>query len=255
MKKSMNLYFDNRISLKERLNAIKAAGFEEFHCGVLDECEDISLAGIVEYAANLGLKCTMIHCSYDQTRLYYFWERDEIGDAVCEDYCRQIKKCRGLTENFVIHLNSIKNKKQSKFGLSRLKKILQVCEECKINLCVENLYLEKEIPYIFRHIKHDKLKICFDTGHQHFLTPKLPMLTKYLGHIAVLHLHDNHGSQDEHLICGKGTIDWPKIAAGLKASPTIVLSAEVKNSVDIPQQVIAETYAGLEMIENLIMKN
>ena len=93
MKKSMNLYFDNRITVKERLNAIKAAGFEEFHCGVLDECEDISLAGIVEYAANLGLKCTMIHCSYDQTRLYYFWERDEIGDAVCEDYCRQIKKC------------------------------------------------------------------------------------------------------------------------------------------------------------------
>ena len=120
---------------------------------------------------------------------------------------------------------------------------------------MENLYLEKEIPYIFRHIKHDKLKICFDTGHQHFLTPKLPMLTKYLGHIAVLHLHDNHGSQDEHLICGKGTIDWPKIAAGLKALPTIVLSAEVKNYADIPQQVIAETYAGLEMIENLIMKN
>ena len=256
MKTSVNLYFDYNIPPKERINAIKAAGFDEFHCGVHDESKDVSLVELIKYAVNLGLKCTMIHCLYDKTRLHYFWERGEQGDAVCDDYCRQIKKCRGLTNNFVIHLNGSKKEKQSKFGLLRLKKILQVCTECDINLCVENLCLEKEIPYIFRHIKHDKLKICFDTGHQHFLTPKLPILTKYMKYVTALHLHDNHGSQDEHLICGQGTIDWLKIVAGLKTLPEIVLSAEVKNRSAVPMQsFLSDTYDSLAMIEKLMIKD
>ncbi len=254
MKKSVNLYFGYNISYKERISAIKEAGFDEFYCGVCDGGKDSNLSDIVQYAANLGLKCTMIHCLYDGERLHYFWERGENGDMVCDDYCRQIESCRGLTKNFVIHLNGSKKEKQSKYGLLRLKKILQVCEQCNINLCVENLYLDKEIPYIFRHIKHDKLRICFDTGHQHFLTPKLPMLTKYSNYVEVLHLHDNHGVNDEHLICGKGTIDWGKIALGLKNLPDIVLSAEVKNKDESEpiQEFLADTYTGLEMIENLI---
>jgi sugar phosphate isomerase/epimerase len=38
--------------------------------------------------------------------------------------------------------------------------------------------------------------------------------------IATVHVHDNHGTKDEHLWPGDGTIDWPATAEALKALAT-----------------------------------
>lgn len=72
------------------------------------------------------------------------------------------------------------------------------------HICVENLLSTKEIPFIFKNIKHKNLKICFDTGHKNSATKDLEILRDFGDYVAVLHIHDNFGEQDEHLICGKG---------------------------------------------------
>ena len=57
---------------------------------------------------------------------------------------------------------------------------------------------------------------CFDTGHAHCsgFSPNV------LGECAVaplsLHIHDNDGNGDDHLIPGDGTIDWDKMISALK---------------------------------------
>ena len=253
MKKSINLYFAGSKLQKEKIKAIKEAGFDEIFCGVGDATADLSLRDIVKYANSLGLGCTMIHCAYDNNKVQYFWDEGEIGDEVCEDYCNQIRKCQGLTDNFVVHLNTYSSQKESEIGLLRIKKMLDVCKECNVNLCVENLCSATEIPYIFKHIKHDKLKICFDSGHQHFITPNFDVLGKYSNYVTVLHLHDNHGNADEHMPCGQGTVDWQKVAQGLKLIPNLVLSSEVKSGrEDIDKKYLATVYQGLNMVEKLI---
>ena len=253
MKKSINLYFAGSKAQKDKIKAIKDAGFNEFFCGVGDVTEEYSLRDIVEHAKSLGMNCTMIHCAYDNNKVQYFWDEGEIGDEVCEDYCNQIRKCQGLTENFVVHLNTYSSQKESEIGLLRIKKMLIVCKECNINLCVENLCSATEIPYIFKHIKHDQLKICFDSGHQHFITPNFDVLRKYSNYVTVLHLHDNHGGADEHLPCGQGTINWENIAQGLKLVPNIVLSSEVKSGkVEIDRNYLADVFQGLCRVEELV---
>lgn len=252
MKKSVNLYFAKSKAQKAKIEAIKAVGFDEFFLGVADATEDLSLTDLVNYAKKLGLKCTMIHCSYDD-RVRYFWEDGIEGEQVCEDYCAQIKQCKGLTENFVVHFHAVKAQGQSQIGLLRIEKMLKVCDECNLNLCVENLLSTTEIPYIFEHLKHPRLKICFDSGHQLFATPDFEILEQFPNDVTVLHLHDNHGASDEHLPCGQGVNDWVKVARGLKAMPEVVLTAEVKSGQEqIDINYLKSVYNGLCMLEKLI---
>ena len=254
MKKSVNLYFAKSKAQKAKIEEIKAVGFDEFFLGVADATEDLSLTDLVNYAKKLGLKCTMIHCSYDD-RVRYFWEDGIEGEQVCEDYCAQIKQCKGLTENFVVHLHFELGQETSKIGLARIQKMLKVCDECNLNLCVENLLSVDEIPYIFKHLQHEKLKICFDSGHQNFAMPGFDLLEQYSDYVTVLHLHDNHGVIDDHLPCGEGTTNWEKIAQKLKFIPNIVLSSEVKSGKEeIDKAYLSKVYEGLCMVENLIKK-
>jgi len=57
---------------------------------------------------------------------------------------------------------------------------------------------------------------CLDSGHTNvavgggYLT--VPEFIEYFGdRIKMLHLHDNNGYTDQHLIPGQGNIDWPKV--------------------------------------------
>ena len=58
--------------------------------------------------------------------------------------------------------------------------------------------------------------ICVDTGHTHeaesFWVPSPEEMIKILGKdISILHLHDNTGHWDDHLLPGLGNINWPAV--------------------------------------------
>ncbi len=252
MKKSTNLYFNNNVDTKEKLNAIKSIGYDEFFTGIYDKLETIPWKEQIEYAKKIGLNCTMIHCSYREPLLNNFWLDNEIGEQVFQSYLEQIKLCKGYTKNFVVHLNGDKNSVVSEIGLNRIRKLLEECEKYDINLCIENLYSANEIPYIFKNIKHKNLKICFDTGHKNFLTPNFNILKEYLPYISVLHIHDNHGEKDEHLILGKGNIDLNELSKYLSCRQDLVLASEMKNNEPNFVNALKEDYKALSMLEKMI---
>ena len=58
--------------------------------------------------------------------------------------------------------------------------------------------------------------ICVDTGHTHeagsFWVPPAEEMIRILGKdISILHLHDNSGHWDDHLLPGMGNIKWPAV--------------------------------------------
>ena len=63
MKKSINLYFNNKIDTKLKIQEIKKAGHDEFFTGVFDGEETLTLNEQIEFAKTAGLSLTMIHCS------------------------------------------------------------------------------------------------------------------------------------------------------------------------------------------------
>lgn len=50
--------------------------------------------------------------------------------------------------------------------------------------------------------------ICLDTGHAHLWGDVTEAIELCSGHLHTTHLHDNHGRRDEHLVPGRGTIEW-----------------------------------------------
>ena len=63
----------------------------------------------------------------------------------------------------------------------------------------------------------DKIGICLDTGHVHIngedFSEAIKTACKYPLHI---HIDDNNGESDEHMIPGKGTIDFRPLVSSLK---------------------------------------
>lgn len=247
MRKCVNLYFSYGIDSKEKIDNIKKLGYDDFFTGMYDAKETMTWKEQIEYAKSIGLGCSMIHCSYVEPKLNNFWLDNEIGDEVCNSYIDQIEKCHAYTKNFVVHLNGSKESIVSEIGLERLKRILKVCEKYDVNLCVENLYSDQEIPYIFKNIHHKNLKICLDYGHKNFLTKDFDIMKDYGKYVTVLHIHDNNGEKDEHKIIGHGNIDWDYVAKGLSDKQDIILSSEIK----LPD---TKTYVK-DLKENLQMLN
>jgi len=80
--------------------------------------------------------------------------------------------------------------------------------------------------------------LVLDVGHAH-LDGNLDAYLELAGlRLASLHLHDNHGSEDEHWLPGLGTIAWDQVMAGLaKAGYTGPLMLEARsdpNRYDFP---------------------
>lgn len=256
MKKSINAYFCKEIDSKEKIKAIKNAGYDEFFVGIYKEKETLSWKDQIEYGTKLGLRCSMIHCYYKEHNLNNFWLNNSLGEEVTNSYLKQLEDCHEYTKNFVVHLNGSKESVVSDIGLERIKKLLKVCEKYDVNLCIENLYSEIEIPYIFENIHHRNLKICLDYGHRNFLTPNFDIMKEYGKFVSVLHIHDNYGETDEHLPIYKGNIDWNYVAAGLRDKIDIVLSSEIKlKQPEMYKDILKENLKGLNFLEKLILNS
>lgn len=69
-----------------------------------------------------------------------------------------------------------------------------------------------------------QLGICIDTGHANlhhdlFANPAAAFLRAFADRLIHLHVSDNGGAGDEHLIPGTGSIDWRSLAAALRRIP------------------------------------
>ena len=239
MRTSINLYFNSQIDTKTKLDAIKSLGYDEFFTGIYDKNETMTFAEQMQYAQKIGLPCTMVHCSYYEPRLNSFWLDGQEGEDSADDYINQINQCGNNTKNFVVHLNCSGDCPVSEIGINRLHKILKICEKYNLNLCIENLYSANEIPYIFSKIKHPLLKICFDSGHHHWLMPDFNICREYGKYITTLHLHENNGTADEHKKLTIGSQVFNRLKNDLcYVDCDTVLASELKNASDNWQEYL-----------------
>ncbi|MBY0307499.1 MAG: sugar phosphate isomerase/epimerase [Phycisphaerales bacterium] len=65
-----------------------------------------------------------------------------------------------------------------------------------------------------------RIRMCYDTGHAHITGDVYRSLATCAPVIDYLHVHDNNGTQDAHLMPGApgGTIDWPRLASVIQAA-------------------------------------
>ena len=103
-----------------------------------------------------------------------------------------------------------------------------------LTLCVENVMETSPdaLRQVAEQVNDPRLRICFDVGHAFCqsgeLAPWLDALTPYSSHV---HLHNNHGTFDEHLGLPDGTLDMAAVIRQLEAlAPQATYTLEVRSA-------------------------
>lgn len=92
------------------------------------------------------------------------------------------------------------------------KPIAEKAEQMGTTIAVENVFEEgpQTLRNLIQGVNSPNFRFCFDAGH-YFVFSKvpLPLWFDVVGEfLAEVHLHDNHGTRDDHLPLGEGEIDF-----------------------------------------------
>ncbi|KPJ76988.1 MAG: hypothetical protein AMJ54_09455, partial [Deltaproteobacteria bacterium SG8_13] len=107
-------------------------------------------------------------------------------------------------------------------------------------LMLENVYESRpeEIRPLFEQLAGQGVGLCLDTGHLTAFgnATAVEWLDAMAEHLGQLHLHDNHGEDDQHLALGTGGIDFPalfgRLAVLCPTPPVITLEPHQEDALE-----------------------
>ena len=190
-----------------------------------------------EHAEKQGVRFTHSHASFDA---------DATGDIVARNLrCAEILGIPYMVVHPVFHdaQERIYTDAEEYLDINRalFSSLAEAAEAYHVTLLCENLLWGASIPpavqcELVRRVNSPNFGWCFDTGHAHRCgLPQTSLLGLPIPPLS-LHVQDNHGSHDEHLLPGDGTIDWKEFLDSLRAigyAGDLVLEAH-HQSIDAP---------------------
>ncbi len=208
-------WFSYPLPIEERLLLIKDAGFDAVSLWWGDGDGKHTQP---DMARRIGLAIDNIHAPF--TNPNELWEDVQGG----EDYLNMLISCiddcsRHSITTIVLHVTRLSEKAPiTKIGLNRIQRLVDYAEHKGINLALENMNSIDHLDMIFDTVKSDRLGFCFDSGHEHLVHPTIKALPRYGHRLFAVHLDDNYGDDDTHLLPYDGSIDWDNIKLELKNS-------------------------------------
>ncbi|MBR0385883.1 MAG: sugar phosphate isomerase/epimerase [Erysipelotrichaceae bacterium] len=212
---AVTISYDNKNdSVYDTIDAIKKAGFRKVFLQWYDKDWEVSQQQQCNYARQQGLEIIFAHLGYQS--INDLWLEGETGDGFIERFCRDIDDCAANGIPMVMmHLCSKSVAPEpNEIGLERLRKIVAHAVEKNIKIAFENTKIPGYQEYVLSRIP--EAGNCYDAGHCHAHFNDEYDFAQFKDRFYCVHLHDNHGESDEHLLPGDGTIDWPKVMAELK---------------------------------------
>lgn len=201
---------DNQnVTAKETIDAICNAGFKNVFVQWYDKDFEMSQLEQVNYCKQKGLNIIFAHLGYQKINEIWLPE----GEYFVDRYKKDILDCFNLGIDFVVLHSCSKSEAPgpNELGLNRFKQIIKYAKEIGVKVAVENTKIKTHVEYLLDNLDDGNFGLCFDAGHYHAHFNDDWDLSKYKNRIYCVHLHDNHGNnEDEHLIPYDGTLDWKK---------------------------------------------
>ena len=93
-----------------------------------------------------------------------------------------------------------------------LEELSPVAERYGVRLAIEVIPNGLSTPSALVELVESELEadlgICMDVGHARLMGDVVEAIETCSGHLFTTHLHDNRGKNDDHLVPGKGVINW-----------------------------------------------
>jgi len=205
-------WFSYALPIEERLRLIRDAGFE----AVSLWWGDANRYQQPEMVRKRGLEIDNIHIPFHQPN--ELWRDGSAGDA----YFTMIETCIGDCAQYdipaaVVHITGFSDPPEiTEIGIERLKGLVELAENKEVCLAVENLNYLEHLDTVFEAIQSEYLGFCYDSGHEHCFHPDGDCLSRYGGMLCAVHMDDNFGDHDTHLLPYDGTMDWDGVKRNLK---------------------------------------
>lgn len=137
-------------------------------------------------------------------------------------------------------------------NLDFYRRLTKVAEREQVTICLENMPMPAltlarpaEILSLVKEIDSPNLQVCLDTGHCTMCGVSPADAVRELGsYLKVMHVHDNNGWADLHLLPYAGVIDWEAFRASLIETGfdgTLSLETGVKRTMPEPLLSYHET--------------
>lgn len=224
----------HRHNILSVLEAIRDSGFREIeicsfpaHLDYHNE-EDVKRAG--EMIRALDLRPISFHAPFAD-RIDITSPNDQIREAAVAEL---ITACRAAAllgaENIVLHPGPERERRplQEEFlqrmrhAAVSLNRVAAHCCESGVQLLLENMVPHllfgqtSDMMFLLGEINTCTVGTCLDTGHAHLSGDLGGVFHKLSGHLKMVHINDNHGDWDAHLIPGEGSIDWSWVIGELR---------------------------------------
>jgi len=108
-------------------------------------------------------------------------------------------------------------------NLRSIRELLSFAEKRDVRITIENglsmfsflLSSVEDFDRFYNDLGEEELDLTLDVGHANINGQIFKFIDRYAEKIVHTHLHDNHGTSDEHLGVGKGVIDWAEVIQAL----------------------------------------
>ncbi len=146
-----------------------------------------------------------------------------------------------------------------------MRELLTYAKERDIVICYENMPMTRfsvgsvdDIMRFVREMNDEHFKVCLDTGHVNvFEGQTLYDAVKKIGDdLVVMHVHDNDGKGDRHMLPYFGTADWEGFGKALREIGFEgVLSFETTPSWKMPNETFASACRMMVQMAKSILNN
>lgn len=214
------------------IRAARDAGFGALLLTLGGAYPDADLADAVRRE---GLKIDNSHAPWHNINA--LWLEGGEGDAVERMLTAHLESCAACgVPRAVWHVSSGNDYPPiSQTGMDRVCRMVERAEALGVDIALENQRFFHFIDYIYAKIGSERLKFCYDSGHEACFSQTKVALPKYRSRLAALHLHDNDGgyNHDQHMMPGTSCgVDWDYVRRYI-ADYDGVISLEVKRIPDI----------------------
>lgn len=250
MKKSMYFNYAKGAELKGKAEAIKSAGFDGTELfRYFDDREP--LADQLAAAKAAGLSVEAVHADFCFTN--DVWSAEAKGDEWISFLikCAREQGALGIP-TMVVHLSRTNTPPEyNDIGLCRFRLLCDKAEGYGVKIALENLRRTDYLEFALSNIPN--ANFCFDCGHELLYDKGYGILEKYKDRLLCVHLHDNFGDTDSHLLPFDGAIDWEKMGKRIgETRKDFALAFEVFCSADKYKEFPKAVFERAQRVDALV---
>lgn len=225
-------WFGYPLELSDRLRLIKGAGFKSVLLWwAVESAFEPPIPEKADTARRIGLEIENAHLHFRNVNT--LWEEGDEGERYCNELIGLTASAASYgVPTLVVHLTrTLTPPPFSDLGFSRFMRIVDTAERVGVALAFENLRAPDRLYEFMARVDSKRVGVCFDAGHNHYVRPERRVCRDFADRIFAVHLHDNFGTSDDHLIPFDGNEDWRNVREEiLGSSYTGAWSLEIEHA-------------------------